>query len=105
MAKINEPFPDAQLTEAKVFLVSKNGTVVVNKSHLNTASNFKFVSSESNKLIALYPDKRVSVLGNAYFKKLSSTKTKNKTLKILETELLSSKIKSANDLDKISKDI
>jgi hypothetical protein len=70
LAKINEPFPDAQLTEAKVFLVSKNGTVVVNKSHLNTASNFKFVSSESNKLIALYPDKRVSVLGNAYFKKI-----------------------------------
>tara|TARA_B100000683_G_C12505728_1_gene559057 strand:+ start:3148 stop:4668 length:1521 start_codon:yes stop_codon:yes gene_type:complete len=104
-AKINAPFPGAEFKRASIFLVSKEGTVVVNKNHLNYESTLKFVSSEDNKLIALYPDKRVSVLNNSYFEQLKFMNNREGIAKILESELITAKIESAKDLDKIIKEL
>ena len=88
---------------ARAFVVAAEGTVVVNwNSLINGNTKFRYSEAEDNKLVLLFPDKKVATFSSEQFNKLKVNRgNSSDNPYVFETVFHKSRIESPEDLDQV----
>lgn len=102
IAKIDTILNEGEEVKPRIFVVASQGTVIVNWGKLINTSQFRYSMAEDNKLVVLYPGKKVATFSSKAFEKLkvnSNNSIDNPYL--FETTLHDALIKGPEDLEEI----
>lgn len=88
---------------ARAFVVAAKGTIVVNwNSLINGNTKFRYSEAEDNKLVLLFPDKKVATFSSEQFNKLKVNRgNSSDNPYVFETVFHNSSIESPEDLDEL----